>query len=64
MYILPQSYYCPKCGTTCEYSPHDDFEGITIGGSPLCPQCWRNFILEHVPKMKCKLEELIKPTSP
>jgi len=67
VYILPQSYICPKCGTRINYSPHDDVINFIADedGNPFCPVCYKDFLTKNVPRMEredIKPNKRIKPT--
>lgn len=61
MYLIPQPYKCPKCGHECFYSPHEPHPSpvleVTQFIDPTCPECWQQFIKQHVPVMERVREE-------
>jgi hypothetical protein len=47
MYLVPQEYKCPKCSHTYLWSPDNKY--IHRLKEPLCPICYKNWILANVP---------------
>lgn len=56
MYIIPQPHKCIKCGFEFKFSPHDTHPAPVVEGKPVCPECWREFLIAHVGLGYCTVE--------
>jgi DNA-directed RNA polymerase subunit RPC12/RpoP len=52
-YLIPQTYKCIKCGFEIKYSPHNHHSSPTTDDFISCPNCWEQFLREHIGELKC-----------
>lgn len=53
VYMIPQTYECPKCGTTTKWANNGGVASVPIiNGAPACPKCWDDFVKANVPVME------------